>query len=334
MSPFAGYDIAIAVVGIMIGIAGILLGVGYAMNNRQLKELATAELFQSFVNAAIIGVLFIAFSNYGVVTLAMNGIVGVSTSGTVCDADVNVSLSMCFASAYLTGVLAPLYFNGHSMLSLTEGSLLILTPLSAFNALLAAIGPSGSPEAALLQPLTIQLGYAVKMLSLSLVGIQVQGALLKVISAVAAPVVLPIGLILRTFYPTRQLGGTIIAVAIGFFAVFPLTYIMNAQISSTTWQNSIQSTMNSTTQSAQRLQSTIGGTLGSNSIPGQVLTTVSGFVGGTLGPIQDILTAVSLVVIEVFFFPIFSLILTVISIREMARVLGSEMSFAHFGIRF
>ncbi len=39
---------------------------------------------------------------------------------------------------------------------------------------------------------------------------------------------LPVGVILRTFSPTRRVGAFMMALSIGFYFVFPLTYIFNA----------------------------------------------------------------------------------------------------------
>ena len=48
--------------------------------------------------------------------------------------------------------------------------------------------------------------------------------------------------------------------------------------------------------------------------------------------ISQIINMVTIVIVEAFFLPIFSLILTVVSARELAKILGSELSFGKFDI--
>ncbi|HIG98659.1 TPA: hypothetical protein HA231_04520 [Candidatus Woesearchaeota archaeon] len=55
----------------------------------------------------------------------------------------------------------------------------------------------------------------------------VQMAILEVIRGVVLPFVLPAGLVLRIFPPTRDAGAFMIASAIGFGIVYPYTYVMH-----------------------------------------------------------------------------------------------------------
>ncbi len=50
---------------------------------------------------------------------------------------------------------------------------------------------------------------------------------LSLIQATAFNLLLPIGIIMRTFPLTREAGSFLIATAVGFYVVFPLTYVMN-----------------------------------------------------------------------------------------------------------
>jgi len=58
--------------------------------------------------------------------------------------------------------------------------------------------------------------------------VQIMG--LEIIRAVMLPFVLPAGVVLRIFPPTRDAGAYLIAVAIGFQVVFPFTYVMHKHI--------------------------------------------------------------------------------------------------------
>ena len=80
-----------------------------------------------------------------------------------------------------------------------------------------------------LSPLLSQIQSAVQVLGAAAVSATVQASVLMAIAAGALSTLLPLGLILRTFYPTRRLGGFLIALSIGVYVVLPLTYVMNAR---------------------------------------------------------------------------------------------------------
>ncbi|MFA5382132.1 MAG: hypothetical protein WC356_03125 [Candidatus Micrarchaeia archaeon] len=56
----------------------------------------------------------------------------------------------------------------------------------------------------------------------------VQQFILAIIKATMITLVLPVGIFLRIFPPTRNSGSFLIAVAIGFYVVFPATYVVHA----------------------------------------------------------------------------------------------------------
>ena len=60
--------------------------------------------------------------------------------------------------------------------------------------------------------------------------LMVQMGMLEVIRAVAIPFVLPAGVILRLFPPTRDASSFLIASALGFGIIFPFTYVMHNAI--------------------------------------------------------------------------------------------------------
>ncbi|MFZ5500554.1 MAG: hypothetical protein ACOY58_01385, partial [Candidatus Micrarchaeota archaeon] len=57
-----------------------------------------------------------------------------------------------------------------------------------------------------------------------------QVSLMYLFEALVLPFILPAGLVLRFFPPTRDAGAFLISVAFGFYVVFPMTYLLNAQI--------------------------------------------------------------------------------------------------------
>ena len=166
--------------------------------------------------------------------------------------------------------------------------------------------------------------------------------MLKFISMVAIPILLPIGIVLRTVYVTRRLGGAIMAISIGLFAVFPLTYVLNASLASSyltglnngTISNFITietSANNNLITKATQINSSVGFGQASG-IVASFTAGIDELVVGFEGFINQLTSIIALIIIEVFFLPVFSLILTAISIRELARILGSEISFGRLYI--
>jgi hypothetical protein len=163
---------------------------------------------------------------------------------------------------------------------------------------------------------------------------------------VALPIMLPVGIVLRTFYFTRKLGGAIIAMAIGGFMILPLTYVFSATLLDSYFTNSLAtpisstiSSINSFSSSVSNLQSSafsLGSTGSANTINWGLLGVVTSGIGALTSSFNLVLTeiwnSIVLTIIQVFFLPIFSIILTVISTKELANIFGSELNLEMFNV--
>ncbi|MCX6769435.1 MAG: hypothetical protein NT051_02015 [Candidatus Micrarchaeota archaeon] len=67
--------------------------------------------------------------------------------------------------------------------------------------------------------------------------LMVQEIVLEVIRAISLPFILPAGVVLRIFPPTRTAGAFLIAAAIAFEIIFPYTYVMHSNIMNTLIQS-------------------------------------------------------------------------------------------------
>lgn len=341
---FYGYWLSVTIIGIMISVAGISYGLGYAFSEKKLKDFGRDELYQSLINGVIVGALIAAFSSGGIVTIAING----SFSGISyppCASYLSYNSAICFAHDYLAG-LTPVTINGNSYQSLLVTSTSALVPLALlyaglslissikFNALLFSIGFSG-----MLKPILSQLSYIINAITISIISIEVQDALLKFIAATGITVLLPAGIILRTFFLTRRLGGAIMAVAIALFAVFPMSYLLSAELvssySAQLSQQSISSMLGEVNATQSRLSSTdissSGNTIGT-SLSSELGSMAGALISGVEGLVSQLMGFIAFMVISIFFLPVFSIILTITSARELARILGSEISFHKFDI--
>jgi hypothetical protein len=339
---FGMYSIAVALIAIMLSIAGMVLGIGYAVNDRKLKEFGISEIYQCAINGVIVGSLIVAFSSGGIVTMLINNSVTNASLGATCDSSLSGNYAICFAYNYLVG-LNPVTINGASYPTLIDASLgllgpvsLLYTGLSILSSIKLSLGIISIGFASALNPILTALNYVIEALTASVIAIEVQGILLRFIAAVAVPVLLPAGIVLRTFYLTRKLGGALMAIAIGLFAVLPMSYVLNAELTSTYVGALDNSTVSSFVLGATQTSSGVisdaaglGGNLANQtpSLSSYFTGSINALVQGFDNFIEKLAGFIALLIIEVFFLPAFSIILTVISIREIAKALGSEISF-------
>ena len=143
-------------------------------------------------------------------------------------------------------------------------------------------------------------------------------------------IILPTGLILRSFYPTRKLGGFLIALAIGLYVVLPLSYVMNAMIANSYSQTLSNSSIISLTSSASSFKNTLVGIpeIKNQSDYGQALSFLGTITNGITsisnyfsGIVNWLVSSIAYFIVYTFILPGFSLILTIISVRELSEML-------------
>ncbi len=340
--PFGqyGFSIAVSVIGIMLAISGISLGLGYATNEKRFKEFGRNELYQSIVNGAIVGGMIALFSQSGLVNLAINQLTLSNSTSMQCPPSLS-NAAICLAYNYLMGsgyTLAGIYHP-----SILSTSTLLLTGLFALN---AAIGAIASIKisiaivtisfASILNPVLSEIQYVIKILSTIAIGSVVQGSVLLFVAASAVTVILPSGIILRSLYPTRKLGGFLMATAIGLYVVFPLSYVFDATIA-TSYSSQIDlNRIGQINGTASGFGSSVLGNispLASNTVKinsSTYLDPIKSIVNGFSSLLNSLLQGLAYLIVYTFVLPAFSLIITGISIREFAGVLGSEASFGKF----
>ena len=346
MAEQIGYSIALALIAITISIGGILLGLGYALDDKKLKELAKAELITAIINGIILGALIASFSPSGLVSTAISGITNNVSQGYSCPPQMSYNSAICFAYDYVAGVNYVHVYNS-TYPTIFDSTVSLLAPLSvayatlsivnsmSFSLGLISFGISGA-----MKPLITGIGYIIDALTVTLVSVEVQGYLLTFISASAMSILMPIGIILRCLYFTRALGGAILAITIGLFAILPMTYVLDASIVNSYTTILTNSSATNILSNATNVQGTLlnavsayqSGKTNSTGTLGQINTLLSGFTSSFQHFLSDIANFVAIIIVEAFILPAFSIILTVIAIRELARTLGAEVRLNKFGI--
>ncbi len=336
----AGFSIAVGVLAIMISIGGIAAGLGYATNNRRLKEFGRDELNQCIVNGLLIGGLAALFLPSGAVYDAINSMALANASAS-CPAYLAANPAICFAYGYLSG--SGYWLGGVHHQSVLSQSAVLITGLLSLNTVLWMLSSLKITVLAVsfdlssvLYPAINQIQFFIKALTTVSISVLVQSSILSAISASATTIILPLGVVLRTFYPTRQLGGFLLGTAIGLYAVLPLTYVLNASIISSYQSGLSNSSITSLSYSATGLDSYVTGIKASANDSGSILSGMSSYLSAISAAISGLIGSISnyiaYFIMAAFILPAFSIVLTSISIRELSALLGSEMTFNMFDV--
>lgn len=332
-----GFSVALSVLAIMIAIGGISVGVGYATSNRRLREFGKDELNQCLVNGILIGSMAAMFLPSGIVTTIINS--AASNSSVHCPAYLSTNAAICFANGYLSGSGYTLNGVPHaSILSQSTGLIIGLLSLNTILGLLSSLKVSilvvSFSLAPVLSPVLSQVQFFIKALTTVSISVLVQSSILSAIAACATTVMLPIGLVLRTFYPTRQVGGFLLGSVVGLYIVFPLTYILNASIVNSYQITLSNSTIVSLSGSASGLNSYVIGINPGSNKTNSILSGISSYLSSISNDVSNLVNTimdyVSYFIMAAFILPAFSVVITSISIRETAAIFGSEMTFNIF----
>lgn len=336
-----GFTIAIYVISIMIAVSGISLGIGYALNEKRFKEFGKEELYQCIINGALIGGMIALFSSGGIVSNMISSVTLVNGTSLNCSAVIAQNPAICLSYDYLagTGDYAFMGVQHQSIFSMSTSMITGLFGLDAILGIIAAIKINLVIVTLsfnyVIAPIINEIQYLIKILSTIAISSLVQASVLVFIAIGTLSLILPVGLILRSFYPTRKLGGFLVAISIGLYVVLPLSYVFNIMLvnsysAAMTSPNIGQITLNaSDVQNSLFAFGSITNSSKLTSISSGISGLVSSFAGGVSGAINDLLSAVSYFIVYTFVLPAFSLIITGISIREFSEIFGSE---AHFGM--
>jgi len=202
----AGIGVAVIVVTASIVLAGIMIGIGRAFGYKQIEYFGIEEFLQSILNAAIIGSFAAIIELIGAVSSSV-------VTGKCAQGDIVAQLTCVLGSvngalfAHLQQLVMALNLVGYYQgISLDFGAFAI----SPFANLASVSG----------------------MLSMQLMAINAIMMLVALNQQIAAFIgqnalglIFPAGLVLRTFFATRKLGGFLIALALGLFVFYP-TFIL------------------------------------------------------------------------------------------------------------
>lgn len=212
-----------ALTGVMIAILLIAIAamVGYAFNLNEIKAFVDIELGQAFVSAILV------LSIIGVIIFLdqiSSAVVASSNLPIVCS-----GAEPCYITAaktYLDSIykIGSTYAQDALKKSIKEQKAANLGVNTVANiALMAYAGVIIRPNAGRsieAERAGIIFENATRMLA----SIYAQRYFIDVVAFALAPILLLLGILLRTFFFSRRLGGLLLAIGISIFVVYPLTY--------------------------------------------------------------------------------------------------------------
>ena len=314
-------DLALELVTFMIILAGIVYGIGVALASAKLKRFGSEELVQGIINAMIVG---------GIVTII--AILNPLSSGFF-------TQNQCGSANESIQWVGCIYSNLSSNLSITNQELVLMSRIVGYYQSIVLNfnnNASSQVQSLQIQPLKNLDGVLMEingdLVSLNLLnmGLGINSLVFSFIGSVFMGFLFPFGLILRSFFMTRKLGGFLIAVSIGLFIVYPLFILPFSQPSKEI--NDVNDMLSDFTDgNVHPGYSTIPLVdLNSNNAIAERLDNLSYSGSGNdfIGDITLILGEVSHVIGilfgYIFLVPLFSLAVTFVFIREMYIIMSGE----------
>ncbi len=332
----------------MIVVVGIAYLLSRIMKNRQLEDWSKNEFVQVMVSAAIIGGLVLLMApGSGIITKTFESLkpdIDLSTISPLSITGGNLVLLdcgmaglpdgtvICYAAQYLS-VLQTQILNLMASIFIFNMLLDVLSKLSV-NIVIVDVTPLAGFSS------IVQVFNSV-LQSLFFLGIlvQIEIALLQFINSTALSIFLPVGAVLRTFFGTRKLGGALIALAVGMYIVFPLTIALDVTALGS-MNNDAFAEFQHFYQSTQSLSPIGGSTTGlSLTNPDSWVTYLNTYAANSVGLANAvtsipkiITTTIASLVVQIVFLPALSIMLTVLAIKELAGLFGSEINLRRFEV--
>ena len=310
MVEIIGMDIALIVVTISIMISGILLGLGRALSIKKIELFGFEELIQSVVNAALVGVIALIIES--IETLSSDLITpSCSTSSLIAGVECNFSSLSSVLFSFSNELLKLSVMVGYYQSLILNFSVLEIQPFQN----LASLSSVFSFQLLLSNILIILLNLNIQIISF--------------FSTNSLSLLLPIGLVFRSFFTTRRLGGFLIALSIGAFLFYPaFISIFPVPLNST---NSSTLSMSALTNNSLYMTEPIVD-LNDNNAVAQKLDSMSSPSTDFVGDLTVVQNSNSNTLSEILYYtvftPLFSLLITIIFVKEFSDILGGNFSFS------
>ncbi|MFH1448003.1 MAG: hypothetical protein ABIG39_04010 [Candidatus Micrarchaeota archaeon] len=289
-------------------VVSLIYMIGSLLDNIGLMARAKAEVWEIITTTIILGLVIALVTS--ACTFEIGSMGAAATSGNMFDVAENYLL---WLRNYTISVFKDL-MTMNSLISV------LLSVMGGFQ--IYGIGIVGQPFAGL-QPIMNLMNLFMNGIMICLIISIAQITVLKFIQAGAFNILLPIGIVCRSFPFTRRFGGSMIALAIGLFIIYPFLLVINDAIMGTPSNNPTNvPTINYSIMDA---------------ITGNLMSLGFGLITGGVGflyAIADILTtyfvqkpvtAIGQVALAAFILPALNSVVFVMAVRDLSRILGQEV---------
>lgn len=304
--------IATIIVGISIIISGICIGVGKAAGHRGLMQFGSEELAQSFINGALVG----GFALIIAAAQAVSGSMVVQPCG-------NATMVIDSASCMIDNVNTEAFSMFNSLARSMD-------MVGYYQSMRVDFGQVSIQPFVNLKSLSDIYASQAMMLQTSIMLSQLNKYILSFFSTAALGVFLPLGIILRSFFATRRIGGFLIALSLGLFLVYPAFILVFPEPTASvkTAHEGLALLANNTAYMAYPIAG-----LGSNGMLAQKLDNMSAanFTSDLAYVSQVNANAISNIFFFTVFAPLLALVITIVFVKELSKVLGGEFAVS-FGV--
>jgi len=328
---FVGMEIATLVVTASIVLAGILIGIGRGFAYKRLEAFGLEELVQSVINAAIIG-------GFAAIVALVNEI------------SASIVEDTCGTGSVLEQTICVMETNSISLFSMFQETVKLTNTLGYYQSLTLDFGFLAVQPFVNLDTMSSLFSLQVILIQSLIVLVELNVQIMSFIGENALLLLFPIGLVLRTFFVTRKVGGFLIGLSIGLYLLYP-SFIMifpdpveevdAAAANITAFNDKAYYSaapvidLNDDYALAGKLD-VMSGRCFESDTP-ECVAEVSGleredvdFIGDITMIAQQNSTAIAKVLLYLILAPLFSLIVTIIFVKEMTRVLGGEIGLGTF----
>jgi hypothetical protein len=328
-------SVAIIIVTASIVLAGIFIGVGRAFSYKRLENFGIEEFFQSAINAAIIGGLA------SIISL----ISGISAT---------LATQTCGSGNAPEQLICTLSEIKESVFILLNESVKALDIMGYYQSLVLNFNAFSIAPFANLDSISNIFSSQVLLMQMQILLIELNIQILNFVEQNALVLLLPVGLVLRTLFVTRKAGGFLIALSIGLYVLYP-SFIMIFPNPAPDLNNATQVLTNITNNSAyatvpiidlndnyaiagklDQLSGRCAGNLSNTSSCAQFATNSTNssidFTGDLTLATKSNSTSLAKVSLYSVIAPLLALIITIVLVRELGDLLGSEIGISTFSL--
>ena len=306
-------DLAIAGIIVALGIvlSGLLIGIGRAVGSHKMEYFGREELIQAIINAALVGA-------YATIVLTVTEISNELAGDKACSSGDAIENLQCIYE----GITSQIYL-------LLVDALSLHSIISYYQSIVLNFSTITIQPLAYLSSISLILEVQILTLQQLLLISEMHIQLLAFFGPQLLTFFFPLGLIFRSFFSTRKLGGFLIALSIGLYLLYPSMVMVFPEPELNQTQIHLASMTNNTNYTVMPLLD-----LNDNYVVAGKLdnmTNVSAgvdFTGDTTQSIQYLTSATSALLIFVVLAPIFSFIITLIFIKEVTDIFGGEFFYS------